>query len=873
MPPIGRDTCTPDGKAAVCAGACLRFPDCDALLFCAAPDRNGVLALQLVLTVTAEGAVAAWRPDGPEGAATEAVRSVRAFLARLDGLPFLVPEAPLRCERPDGGYTLSLERLPGDLVLGSAVRRGGGDSGGSGAGDGAGGSEGGSEGDSTELPSVGDLLADADRLRGLLVGLPTHSRRLVQGLAVLGGHVAVPRLGTLVGNGPDALPEALQTALDAGLLHWHARSGSAEVPERLRGLVRADMSVAERRDAHAWAERWSQGADALLHRAAAAQSPSPGLADALEREADGLAAEGHSSQAADLLRYAAGLSADPATASRRLLAAVDHELRLHRCGAAKAALRTLRRHPPSAHERALAGRLSVLEGDVRTGLALLTEAYDQLTADASEVGGSAERAGASGAAGPDTGPPAGVVQASTLWLAEARWLAGFPAAEIRPLIDASRVPTSHDPYWRGMREWLDTIVAAADKGPSEALDTVRSATPTHPRAAAARRKALLVEAWLHLEAGDLDRCESAVHRALDMSALGEAAAADGLPLVLLGHLHWMRGDWAQAKLHATMVLNAATPLWRPLGGSLGLLVAASRGRQADSAADGKAGATVPAGASTGGYGEGYAAGAGVQPCAEWEAQADGQPALCAWAGLFARLVGAVEAADAPRAVAVLGANSARSGPGVLPSALMPWRELELLRAAVLVGDSGLIRRSLHSIRRLHRRSGSAWSRMFASWGEALAAAHAGRRETALGHYADAERHAAEAGAGTPWYRARLQADHADVLAAIGKRRGALDRYRAAQETAAELGAQPLLDRCVAGLSRLRLPRSTTGYGLTRRETDVVELVASGLTNKETAGRLFVTPASIAFHLSNIYAKTGVSNRYELRSWWHSLSDA
>ncbi|MEU6083797.1 helix-turn-helix transcriptional regulator [Streptomyces sp. NPDC047108] len=858
--PVPRDTCAFDGTGSPCASVRLRFPASDALLFCAAPEDDGSLAPHLVLAVAADGTVHTWRPGLPEDAMAEVLGGVREFLAELGtGAP--LPEGALRCGNPEHDVTVILRRLPDGLVLGTAVASGG----------------------RTERPGT---------TGGVLEGLPAPSRRLVQALAVLGGPVAVPRLGTLVDE-PDALAGALQSALDAGFLRWHARSGEAEVPEDLRGRLLGGMTPPERQAAHAWAERWSDGPDALLHRAAAAQAPSPSLADALEKEAEALSAEGYSAQAATLLRYAADLSSDPATGTQRLLHSIEHDLRLHRCSTAGAALRALRGHRPSVHERVLAGRLSVLEGDLRTGLALLTEAHERLAAEAQSAPGPASvpsgpsgtdgrhgspydgatqqtsaRSGSSPAAaqngairpaaprngvtrqiaphhlGVRQSPHADVRQASLLWLAEARWLAGRPTSVIRPLLEASRRTATHDPYWHGMRAWLDMLLAAADQGPAEALSAIRSASlPAHPRSASASRKTLLIEAWLHLEAGDLDRCESAVHRALDVSAISEASSADGLPLVLLGHLHWMRGNWAQADLHASMAVNSATPLWRPLGESLGLLIASSRGEAAED----------------------------DERCRS--VGAEEQPVLCAWSGLFARLVGAVEADDAARVAAVLGADRPRSGTSGLPTALMPWRELELLRAAVLVGDTTLLERSLRSMRRLRRRSASAWIRMFGAWGEALAAAHAGRRENALEHYAEAERQAAAAGARTPWYRARLQADHADVLANVGKRRAALDRYRAAQETAAELGARPLHHRCAAGLTRLRLPRSANGYGLTDREADVVALVASGLTNKETAARLFVTPASIAFHLSNIYAKTGVSNRYELRAWWQSLGEA
>lgn len=49
-------------------------------------------------------------------------------------------------------------------------------------------------------------------------------------------------------------------------------------------------------------------------------------------------------------------------------------------------------------------------------------------------------------------------------------------------------------------------------------------------------------------------------------------------------------------------------------------------------------------------------------------------------------------------------------------------------------------------------------------------------------------------------------------------------------------------------------------GLTEREAEVLRLVAAGHTNKEIAAALFLSPKTVARHLSNIFTKTGVSSR-------------
>ena len=60
--------------------------------------------------------------------------------------------------------------------------------------------------------------------------------------------------------------------------------------------------------------------------------------------------------------------------------------------------------------------------------------------------------------------------------------------------------------------------------------------------------------------------------------------------------------------------------------------------------------------------------------------------------------------------------------------------------------------------------------------------------------------------------------------------------------------------------------------LTQRELEVVRLVATGLTNKEVAGNLFLSPSTVKVHLTNIFTKLNLHTRTELsmhavRSGW------
>jgi DNA-binding NarL/FixJ family response regulator len=96
---------------------------------------------------------------------------------------------------------------------------------------------------------------------------------------------------------------------------------------------------------------------------------------------------------------------------------------------------------------------------------------------------------------------------------------------------------------------------------------------------------------------------------------------------------------------------------------------------------------------------------------------------------------------------------------------------------------------------------------------------------------------------------------------------AVTEARAAHATFAQLGATTDADRIASWLRDrgAKVARGTGGPSvsmLTRRETEVLALVAEGLSNPEIADRLFVSRRTVEHHVASILSKLGLRNRAE-----------
>ena len=123
-------------------------------------------------------------------------------------------------------------------------------------------------------------------------------------------------------------------------------------------------------------------------------------------------------------------------------------------------------------------------------------------------------------------------------------------------------------------------------------------------------------------------------------------------------------------------------------------------------------------------------------------------------------------------------------------------------------------------------------------------------------------------------RARLRVDLARARLVYGewlrrqrRMRDARDQLGRAYEIFDSVGAAAF-----AGRARVEL-RATGGYArqqtietpdtLTAQEALIARLAGDGASNPEIAAQLFISPATVAYHLRKVFAKLGISSRGQL----------
>ena len=185
---------------------------------------------------------------------------------------------------------------------------------------------------------------------------------------------------------------------------------------------------------------------------------------------------------------------------------------------------------------------------------------------------------------------------------------------------------------------------------------------------------------------------------------------------------------------------------------------------------------------------------------------------------------------------------------------------DMIEAAVRAGLHDRALSMLPTFERWASGSGAVWAPPRLAGFRALLADgdEAGR------HFEDALRLADDA---RPFDLARIRLLYGEHLRRQRRRIDAREQLRAALEGFERLGAEPWAERARA---ELRASGETAGRRdpsaastLTPQERQVARFVADGLSNKEVAAQLYLSPRTIDSHLRNAFAKLGVTSRTQL----------
>jgi DNA-binding CsgD family transcriptional regulator len=190
-----------------------------------------------------------------------------------------------------------------------------------------------------------------------------------------------------------------------------------------------------------------------------------------------------------------------------------------------------------------------------------------------------------------------------------------------------------------------------------------------------------------------------------------------------------------------------------------------------------------------------------------------------------------------------------------------WAAVELVEAAVRSGDHALATVALDRVVATTQASATDWAQGVEARSRALLSQ--GRQAEHL--HRDA----------LDWLgRGRLRPDLARAHLLYGewlrrerRRTEARTQLRRAHELFADVSMTAFAERAArelraAGESASRRDVRTS-TDLTPRETQIGHLATQGLSNPEIGSRLFVSPRTVEYHLSNIFAKLGITSRSQL----------
>jgi DNA-binding CsgD family transcriptional regulator len=668
------------------------------------------------------------------------------------------------------------------------------------------------DGEFDVMPAPGLLRRLEDSFRRRLDALPQAARRLLLVAAAepTGDPVLVWRAADLLGIGMDAAaPAEAEGLLTIGqrviFRHPLVRSAAyrAASPEERRA---AHQALADATDPQADPDRRA------WHRAQAAARPDAEIALELERSAGRAQARGGFAAAAAFLERSAALTPSPGRRAERALAAAHTK---YQAGAFDAALGLLAAAEDGPLDELQRARSDLLRGQV------------------------AFASGAGSGATPLLVKAARRLELLDLELARETYLEAWRAAmaagylagagDLLEVSYAARaLPQPAHP--RPADLLLDGLTLLVTDEPAVAAPVLRQATRAFARTDIPADELLRWNWMIRVADQTLWDHSDWAETARQVQLARDVGALDQLPNLLnrvAMDAVW-RGDLAAAAsliAEADTVREATSSRLAPFGA---MMLAAFRGREAEA---------VPL----------------IQGTAE-QAAAGGQGAAVTWAH-WATAVLRNGLGRYDEALAAARQASEHAHPQI---SMLAWPEL--IEAAARTGNMDAGRDTLDLLVRTTQAGGTdlglgieACSRALLSDGDA-----------AEGYYREAIGRLSRTRLRP--HLARAQLLYGEWLRRQRRIREARDQLRQAYTLFSGFGMEAFAERARGELRATGaqvLKRTGTPDVLTAQEALIARLASAGASNPQIAAQLFISPATVAYHLRKVFAKLGISSRSQL----------